>query len=536
MNRRGFLLSGTAMAACLAWRGTAAGPDAHHHEAPPAVAAADPAALPAGAPLPDLARLPNRAAAPGRFEAGLTAGPAEAAFLPGTGTAILGYEGIAPGPLIELVEGDAVAIAFRNAIPGEETTVHWHGLPVPFEQDGHPRHAVPPGGARDYAFTLPAGVAGSYWYHPHPHGLTAQQVYRGLAGPLIVRPKADPIPAAYGDTPLFVTDLRLAADASIPHNTMADWMNGRIGDHLLVNGAKAPVLTLPAGTHRRFRLWNATSARFLRLTFGGLPITLIGTDGGFVERPVPLGREIMMVPAERAEIIVPFESPGEFSVTTLPYDAGWMGGGRPETAGHTLLTVRVTAERAAPPPPLPETLREIETLPAPVLTRSFIFREDLAMMEMMHDPGPAPVHGMDHGNMAHDIGKMPMDGAAHGGIDPALAPPPLPMFSINGAVFDMGRADLTGRTGDVELWEIRNPTDMDHPFHLHGDQFQIVEWQKFDRIRRPPFRGWKDTVNIARAETVRLLVRQRRPGLWLYHCHILEHETLGMMGQIEISA
>ncbi|TKB23775.1 MAG: multicopper oxidase family protein, partial [Mesorhizobium sp.] len=153
------------------------------------------------------------------FRANLMAEPAIVRFAEGLDTPILGYNGMSPGPLIEVTEGDRVEIVFTNQIPEETSTIHWHGMPVPADQDGNPMDPVATGTERTYNFELPEGSAGSYWYHPHPHGKTAEQVYRGLAGAFVVKPKADPIPAEYGDTVLVFTDLRLAADGTMPDNT-----------------------------------------------------------------------------------------------------------------------------------------------------------------------------------------------------------------------------------------------------------------------------------------------------------------------------
>ncbi|TIX62235.1 MAG: multicopper oxidase family protein, partial [Mesorhizobium sp.] len=168
--------------------------------------------LPEGQPLRELPLLANEAGRPGLFKARLTASPATARFAEGQDTPILAYNGTSPGPLIEAFEGDRVEITFANRIDGEASTIHWHGMPVPADQDGNPMDPVAAGTERVYAFDLPEGSAGTYWYHPHPHGRTAEQVYRGLAGAFVVKAKADPVPAEYGDTVLVFTDLRLAAD------------------------------------------------------------------------------------------------------------------------------------------------------------------------------------------------------------------------------------------------------------------------------------------------------------------------------------
>lgn len=447
--------------------------------------------LPEGAPLRDLPRLANTATAPGRFEAELNAAPATARFAEGLDTPILAYNGQTPGPLIEATEGDHIAITLANRIPDEESTIHWHGMPVPADQDGNPMDPVNSGANRVYAFDLPEGSAASYWYHPHPHGKTAEQVYRGLAGVFLVKPKIDPIPSAYGDTVLFFTDLRLAADGTMPPNNMVDLMNGRVGDHVLVNGQKNPILSVVAGTKRRFRLFNATNARFLRLSFGETPMTIIGTDGGLLEAPIANVGDILLAPAERLEVIVAFDKPGTTTLGTLNYDRGWMGPGRPNEAGLSLLRVQAVDGSTEPPPPLPATLRSIPDLGTPSVKRRFVFGEAMSM----------GANGME---MA---------------------------FMINGVSFDMKRVDFVSKVGQVELWEVQNPADMDHPFHVHGTQFQVIERERGGNVSKPLYKAWRDTVNVARGETVRVALRQDMPGPRMYHCHILEHEQLGMMGQ-----
>lgn len=451
--------------------------------------------LPQGQPLRELPRLANASSEPGVFKATLTAAPAMAHFAPDLPTPVLAYNGASPGPLIEAYEGDRIDITFANRIPGQDSTIHWHGMPVPSDQDGNPMDAVASGGDRAYRFTLPADSAASYWYHPHPHGRTAEQVYRGLAGVFLVRSRKDPIPAEYGDTVLMFTDLRLAEDGAHAPPTDADAMNGRIGDHVLVNGQKQPVMEAVAGTRRRLRLFNATNARYLRLVFEGAAMTRVGSDGGLLEKPVD-ATELLLAPAERAEIVVTFPHAGQAALRTLEYDSGWMGPDRPQSAGLTLLDVQVAAALVAPKvPPLPATLRAIARLGQPVERRRFVFTE----------------------TMSHGPQGMAMQ------------------FLINGAAFDMKRVDVTMRAGQVEQWEIENQADMDHPFHVHGVQFQVTARRRGNGAFQPePWLAWKDTVNVPPGETVRILLRQDAPGLRMYHCHILEHEDQGMMGIVEV--
>jgi FtsP/CotA-like multicopper oxidase with cupredoxin domain len=476
--------------------------------------------LPEGQPLKELPRLSNQSAVPGVFKAKLAAEPGVVRFAEGLDTPVLLYNG--SNPVIEASEGDKVEISFNNGIPGEPTTIHWHGMPVPADQDGNPNDSVASGDERIYAFDLPEDSAASYWFHPHPHGLTAEQVYRGLAGIFLVKPKVDPIPPEYGDTILMLTDLRIAADGTMPESTMADLMNGRVGDHVLVNGQKNPAMTVALGEKRRLRLFNATNARFLRLKFENASMTVVGTDGGLIEAPVAMD-ELLLTPAERVELIVSFDKPGVVKLATLEYERGWMGPGKPNEAGMVLLTANVSEEAVAAMPPLPAKLRSIESLGNPVVTRRFVLTESMGGM----DHGSMSMEGMDHGNTTSgmDHSKMSMSSDS---MDMK--------FLINGKSFDMNRIDEVSKVGQVELWEVINEADMDHPFHVHGTQFQIVEHEKDGNITTPSYRAWKDTVNIVAGETVRILLRQDLPGPRMYHCHILEHEQLGMMGTVDVQA
>ncbi|AVA26112.1 multicopper oxidase family protein [Rhizobium sp. NXC24] len=481
----GLAISGPAAAQMMHDMGNMTGHGAHNMMS----MAGNKPVLPEGQPLRELPRLMNESSEAGLFKARLAAEPGLVRFAEGLDTPMLLYNG--GNPVIEAHEGDRIEISFKNGIPGEPTTVHWHGMPVPADQDGSPMEPVASSSERIYTFDLPEGSAASYWFHPHPHGLTAAQVYRGLAGIFLVKPKSDPIPAEYGDTVLMFTDLRIAEDGSMPASNMMDLMNGRVGDHVLVNGQKNPALAVAKGEKRRLRLFNATNARFLRLKFENAAIVLVGTDGGLIEAPVAVD-ELLLAPAERVELIVSFDKPGTARLTTLDYERGWMGPGKPDEAGMTLLTANISEKPAPAMPPLPVKLRTIKSLAKPTVTRRLVLTESMKGMEMK--------------------------------------------FLINGATFDMTRVDEVSKVGQVELWEIVNQADMDHPFHVHGTQFQIVEHEKDGQVTKPSYRAWKDTVNVVAGETVRILLRQNLPGPRMYHCHILEHEDLGMMGTVDVHA
>jgi FtsP/CotA-like multicopper oxidase with cupredoxin domain len=432
--------------------------------------------------------LANGSAAPGTVEVELTAAPTRLSLLPGQGTDVWAYNGRTPGPTLELREGDRVTIRFRNELP-EETTVHWHGLRLPFTADGSPFHPVAPGDEYEYAFTVPTGSAGTYWYHPHPHHRTAWQVGMGLYGAIIIRAPDDPLPESLPDKLLILADNRFRPDGSLdfpaPGSAQAriDERNGREGDILFVNGLILPQVMIRSGEVQRWRIINASGARIYRLALPGHSFLHVGSDGGLFERPVEVD-EILLANGERAELLVRGTgAPGSRSVLqTLPYDR-YMTLTRPDDWGRPrdLLTLQYTDDPPVEPVAIPDRLRFVAPLDTLAVTATRVMR-------------------MSQGR-------------------------------INSKLMDLDRVDVRAPLGATEIWDVENMVGMDHPFHLHGFQFQVL-----DRNGEPePYRSWKDTVNVPKRERVRFIVRyDDHPGKWMFHCHILDHEDQGMMGVLEV--
>ncbi len=496
MNRRNFIRYGIGAAALtmLPYRLFAQQHMMHGNQSMPGMMMGNTAmdgllpvdALPSGQPLLSLKPIHYVEKNTGIVRATLTAAPVTVELAPGRKTEFWAYNDMIPGPLIEAWEGDTVEIRFANRLK-QASTIHWHGMPVPPDQDGNPHDPVLPGEERLYRFTLPEGSAGTYWYHPHPHGDTPEQVFRGLAGAFIVRAKNDPL-AALPEQHLLISDLRLAADGAIPDNTMMDWMNGREGQFVLINGQNQP--TVAINGQQRLRLWNACSARYLRLSIPGKTMMLVGTDGGLLEQAQPLD-ELLLSPAERAEIVV--FGTGQATLVASAYNRGKMGMAPPET-DLTLAVLNFAQSGKTPATVLPYRLRSVVD-PGPVVARKrIVFSEKMAM------------------------------GQGGQGM----------LFLVDDKIFDMKRIDLTSARDEVEQWEIVNNSDMDHPFHLHGTQFLVMERELNGRVVPEPYRAWKDTVNLRSQEIVRIKTVQRDSGLRMYHCHILEHEGLGMMGTLKV--
>jgi FtsP/CotA-like multicopper oxidase with cupredoxin domain len=475
----------TALLILLLWSAAEATAQSHHHHGP---AAAQPAAAYAGVePGPPV--LVNLSSVPGVVEVELTASPARLSLVPGLETDAYAYNGRIPGPMLEVREGDRVTVRFRNDLP-EPTTVHWHGLHLPVESDGSPLHPVAPGEERVYTFTPLPGSAGTYWYHPHPHYRTGFQVAKGLYGGIIVRAPDDPLPETLTERLLVLSDNRFLADGSLDipephsHHARVDFENGREGDVLFVNGEVMPTLTIRSGEVQRWRVINASAGRFYRLSLPGHTFLHVGSDGGLFEHPVEVS-EILLTSAERVELLVRGTEPPGFQTVlqSLPYDR-YIPQTRPPDWNQTrnLLTLQYSEEPPMEPVALPEVLRPIPAL----------------------DPADATATRL----MVMTQGM------------------------INGQVMDMDRVDVSTTLGATEIWEVQNLVGLDHPFHLHGFQFQVL-----DRDGVPePFRSWKDVVNVPRHQTVRFIVRyDNYPGKWMFHCHILDHEDHGMMGIIEVN-
>ena len=399
-------------------------------------------------------------------------------FSPGRVTRVWSFNGRIPGPVIEARVGDVLEVRFTNRLP-EPTVIHWHGLQIPAAMDGTDmvQNPIAPGQTFTYRFTLPD--AGTFWYHPHMNETV--QLERGLDGAIVVRGPDEPRLDA--ERVLVLDDVQLDRTGQIkPPGWWIEQHNGREGNTRLVNGKKEPELTIAAGQIERWRIVNASSARYIRLSIGGRPFTMLGTDGGLIDAPVTVN-EVLMAPADRVDIAVgPFSEGETLRIDSLPYKRGTLGRAR---------TVRFATLRVGPPAPssarIPGTLRPI----APLVTGPVTPTREVHLGER-----PSLTHGVD--------------------------------FFINN---EQHHRDLPVKVGELQVWDIVNDSMMDHPFHLHGFFFQVVDVDGTP----PAFRSWEDTFNIPPESRVRIAwMPDDRPGEWMYHCHILEHHAAGMMAHIEV--
>ena len=271
--------------------------------------------------FPQLLDLPNSSSEPGLVTAELVARPA-IVQVGGKSAKLLTYNGSSPGPLLRVREGDTVRLKFTNKL-SEMTNLHLHGLHISPSVDD-PLRMLEPNASVNMEFTVPKGSGGTHWYHPHAHGMVARQLFGGMAGAIIVEGEADSIPELRDahEQLIVLRDLGLANGLVAPHTTM-DWLNGKEGAILTVNGAIKPTLLANKST-LRLRLLNAANARTYRLKLEGHPLHLIATDGGMLEKPVTL-EELLLAPGERAEVLVQLDRQGTFKLLDLPYERGKMG-------------------------------------------------------------------------------------------------------------------------------------------------------------------------------------------------------------------
>ena len=430
--------------------------------------------------IPPLAE--SRVAADGTRVFELAAQEGSSELLPGKPTDTWGFNGAYLGPTLRAGRGEDVRVQVENRL-AEPTTVHWHGMHLPAEADGGPHQPVEPGGTWAPSWTIDQPAA-TLWYHPHLHGETEEHVARGLAGMFILDDPdsrvADRLPHEYGvdDVPVIVQDTRLDDDGRL--------RSGDLGDDVVVNGTYGPYLDVV--TQRiRLRLLNASVKRVFDFGFSDdRTFTMIGSDGGLLPSPVTSDR-VRLSPGERAEIVVAV-APGEDVVlrshapdlgASFPVER--FSGGQDE---FDILQLRAAA-RLRPSPQIPGVLAPAPDLDlAEARTRSF----------------------------------------------------ELSGRRINGKQMDMARVDETVELGTTEVWDVRNLDGEYHNFHVHDVQFHVLAVD--GAVPGAQLSGWKDTVYLRPGGSVRLALRftdYADPDTpYMYHCHLLQHEDAGMMGQFVV--
>jgi FtsP/CotA-like multicopper oxidase with cupredoxin domain len=394
-----------------------------------------------------------------------------------------GFNNTVPGPILRASKGDTVIVKVKNELP-EPTIIHWHGVRLESSMDGtsSTQRPIQPGEEFEYRFSLPD--AGTFWYHSH-HNET-EQMEKGMYGALIVEEPTDPV--FDGEKIFMIDDMKLTTNGAFKTgNTFSRWIerhDGREGETLLINGKEKPLFNIGGGQKERWRFINASSARYFYLSLGGRKFKVIGSDGGLLQKAEETD-SVLIVPGERIEIVAgPFNEGETVLIESLPYNRMTFV----KTKRRHYATV-IAGKKQRSIAEIPATLRTIEPL-APTNTP--------VNRRIKFSVGASLKHGID--------------------------------FVVNGGVHTVDEAVEVGK---LQVWEIANTSLMDHPFHLHGFFFQILEMngKAVENIK------WKDTINLAPRSKVKIAwVPDNRTGSWMYHCHILEHHEAGMMGHFEVTS
>jgi FtsP/CotA-like multicopper oxidase with cupredoxin domain len=393
---------------------------------------------------------------------------------------LMAYNGLYTPPTLRVSPGDTIRLRLTNALT-EPTNFHTHGLTVSSRanSDNVFLH-VAPGQTQDYEFQLPANhPPGLFWYHPHPHGFSDEQVRNGMAGGLIVEGLLDSFPTLrhLPERLLFLKGLQLE--------------NGRvvithIGEHVIrtINGVVKPVMVLRPGQTELWRIGNQSADLYFLLTLDGHHFQLVARDGNLRSR-ITTADTVRLSPGARAEVLVTAGVPGVYLLRTGNVDTGPEGN---QYDGTVMATVRVEGAPTTPVA-LPPVLLPAEDLRGKVTNRrTIVFSET-------------------------------KDGDT---------------LFINGKTFDPNRTDVRVKLGAIEEWTIRNVADELHTFHIHQGPFQLVEIngvpQSVDDHR--------DIVDVPIRGEVKVIIPFTNPltvGRFVFHCHILSHEDKGMMATIEVA-
>jgi blue copper oxidase len=482
------------------------------------------------APLPIPPLLQDNDPAPDRELFTLVAQKGTREFFPGVSVPTYAYNGNYLGPVLRVHRGHTVTVDIQNRLE-EATTLHWHGLEVDGAMDGGPFDLHGPGDRWQVRFIVDQPAA-TLWYHPHPHGSIGKQIYKGLSGLLLVDDDVSdklPLPKEYGvnDIPLIIQDRRFDFNRKLLYLTsVSDLVNGMIGNTIVVNGAVNP--SLEVGTRKiRFRLLNASNASIYNLSLSdGSPFFQIASDGGLLESPVEM-TSLSLSPGERAEIVVDFS---RYRKGTTVYVV---------SPGFDILKCVVT-QIVHDSTIVPQKLASIQKIPisSASVSRTFVLEQtgtQVAINNKQFSESRVDERVKAGSTEIWDIYNAGMSGmmGSRGSVGNGFG-------TGGGPAGMMGRGGIMGRGGGIMgrgggmmgRGGMMMGGGMEHPFHMHSVQFQVIERNG----AQPPQgeRGWKDTVLVYPGERVRVIARFMHKGKFVYHCHILEHDDLGMMGTFTV--
>jgi FtsP/CotA-like multicopper oxidase with cupredoxin domain len=452
---------------------------------------------PPGALLKDPVDMPLLNGGPGVVEILLEPKPA-LVNINGTMVNMLTYNGYFHGPTIRAKRGDLLKIRFKNSLPrtgpnalghqADVTNLHTHGLHVsPSGNSDNPMLHFSPGEEFIYEIDLSKEGGGHLnFYHPHVHGAVSEQFWSGLTGALVLEDENNSPLKGVETHILILKDLSLAGAYPAPHMGHMDYMHGKEGNLVMVNGQTHPVLPIKEGQVQRWQILNASNARFYKLALENHPLYLVGTDGGLLDKPYPV-QEILMCPGERVDVLVKADrEPKNYRLISLPYSRN--SHCSTQAQAFTLMTMSYDGKGGKDdiPPSINPDAKRIT----------------------------ADVNSLPRQRLVLSMGR----GRGY----------------INGATFGENTCTVNSRVGTYEIWEISNSSFMDHPFHYHANSAQVLSVRGGDPGYGSLYASipaWKDVVIIPKWGSATLLMSVKDfTGMSMFHCHIIEHEDIGMMG------
>ncbi|MGM1056875.1 MAG: multicopper oxidase family protein [Bacteroidota bacterium] len=448
------------------------------------------------------------------------------------------------GPIIRVRKGQKIRIRFKNELP-EESIIHWHGMHVPEQYDGHPKDVIENGETYIYEYEV-MNRAGTYWYHPHPHGRTGPQVYNGLAGLLIVTDEEEQklnLPEGEFDLPVVIQDRTFDKNNQLVYlKSRMDRMNGFLGDQILINGNPEKMLKLKAGCNYRLRLLNGSNSRIYKLAWDdGSPITVFGIDGSLLSAPKGLPY-LMLGPAKRADVWLDLSNKtvgAEITLKNASFPLEVMSGGMMGQGGMMMESGESSLPQGSEYPVF--TVQTVSSgnndyaLPRQLVMPDYI---DPSTAENLNNPRQF-VFAMDHmqwtinGRIWETTGVAEEETVKLGSTE---------VWELINAGGMNGRDDSGGMMGGRGM--MGNMMQMPHPVHIHQLQFNILERNVSDvdpqlwNAIKDGFinEGWQDTVLLMPGMKTRVVMQFKDfKGLFVYHCHNLEHEDMGMMRNFKIT-
>ena len=420
----------------------------------------------------------------------LIAAPLDVELVPGFKTPAWAFGATAPGTELRVKQGEWLRVRFINQLP-VETTIHWHGIRLPLEMDGVPyvsQLPVKPGEYFDYKFRVPD--AGSYWYHPHVS--SSEQLGRGLVGPLIVEER-EPTGFAHERTVSLkswhVDEQGAFTEFSVTREAAREGTAGRLST---LNGTPQAVIELPAGQITRVRILNLDNTVTYRLNLPDAEAMIYALDGNPV-KPRPLGKDYWLGPGMRMCLAIKAPAAGEeLSLRNGPVRLGMFRA--------VANAAKANNDAAGDWPP---------ELPA-----NPVAEPDLANAEKLN---------------------FNFEWAGAVSVNAQNGKPPL-LWQINGQVWDITDKTCADRPiaklekGKSYIFELKNMTQYQHPIHVHGMSFKVIA---SNRKRVIPY--FTDTYLLGRNERARIALVADNPGVWMFHCHVIDHMETGLMAAIEVS-